>query len=202
MAQDSQAAATSVKLNSKGGILVTKEEVQEAFSFLDVEKSGKITMANLKKRLLTFFPDLPTKELQFLMNNRRELTSDDLYALLSDNEIHNFDPISEAFRVYDPSATGVLDGDKLRKVFKTFGIGDLTDEELEMLTKTADIDGDGVVSLKDFRQLVSGTRGHPSRQQQATFRVDDGSSVTTDHSNSMASRSAVVVDNNQSFEDK
>jgi len=195
MTQDFHPGTSGVKLNSKGGILMTKEEVQEAFSFLDVEKAGKITMANLKKRLLTFFPDLPAKELQFLMNNRRELTVDDLYALLSDNEIRNFDPQAEAFKVYDPTGSGALDGDKLRKVFKTFGMGELTTAELEMLTKTADIDGDGIVSLQDFRQLVSSTKAHPSRQQQTNR---EGSSIAPESSvDSLTSKPTVGSNHNQ-----
>ena len=42
---------TKVRLNAKGGILVTDNEITSAFSFLDVEKIGKVSIANLKKRL-------------------------------------------------------------------------------------------------------------------------------------------------------
>jgi calmodulin len=89
----------SIKKNSKGCVLVTSEELQIAFDFLDVEKHGKITLGNLRKRLSIFFPDLPLKELKFLMNNSKELTLEDLSALLVDNEITNFDPTMEAFKV-------------------------------------------------------------------------------------------------------
>jgi hypothetical protein len=40
-----------VKKNAKGGVLVTKEEIQHAFSMLDQDKSGLITMSNLRNRL-------------------------------------------------------------------------------------------------------------------------------------------------------
>lgn len=45
-----------VKKNSKGGVLVTMDDIQTAFSILDVEKNGQITLPNLKKRLGPLFP--------------------------------------------------------------------------------------------------------------------------------------------------
>ena len=79
----------------------TQEEIKLAFSFLDVDKSGQVSLANLKKRLGIFFPDMTAKEYKFLMNNRKELTIEDLTEFLSENEISDadFDPIAEAFKV-------------------------------------------------------------------------------------------------------
>ena len=39
------------------------------------------------------------------MNNQSELSLDDLRSLLENNEIKNFDPVAEAFKVYDPQET-------------------------------------------------------------------------------------------------
>ena len=79
----------------------TQEEIKLAFSFLDIDKSGQVSLANLKKRLGIFFPDMTAKEYKFLMNNRKELTIEDLTEFLSENEIGDadFDPIAEAFKV-------------------------------------------------------------------------------------------------------
>ena len=78
-----------------------QEEIKSAFTFLDVDKSGQISLANLKKRLGVFFPDMTPKEYKFLMNNRKELTIEDLNELLVENEISDadFDPVAEAFKV-------------------------------------------------------------------------------------------------------
>ena len=43
------------------------------------------------------------------MNNKPELTLNDLKELLLDNEVTNFDPVAEAFKVYDPDSTGFVD---------------------------------------------------------------------------------------------
>ena len=79
----------------------SQEEIKLAFSFLDVDKSGQVSLANLKKRLGVFFPDMTAKEYKFLMNNRKELTIEDLTEFLAENELSDtdFDPIAEAFKV-------------------------------------------------------------------------------------------------------
>lgn len=46
-----------------------------------------------------FYSTLPVKEYKFLMNGETELTYDDLYSLLKNNEVSNFDPVAEAFSV-------------------------------------------------------------------------------------------------------
>lgn len=51
-----------VKKNAKGGVLVTPEEIQMAFQLLDVEKSGQLTVQNLKRRLGVLFPELSVKD--------------------------------------------------------------------------------------------------------------------------------------------
>ena len=46
-----------------------------------------------------FYSNLPIKEYKFLMNGESELTYDDLYNLLKNNDVSNFDPVAEAFSV-------------------------------------------------------------------------------------------------------
>ena len=145
-----------MKKNAKGGVLITVEEIQAAFSMLDVEKTGNISLPNMRKRLSALFPgkknviqyyliilnrskcfttDMSAKEYRFLMNNKKELNIEDLKELLLDNEISNFDPVAEAFKVFDPKCEGTLDGNKLRAAFISFGFGELSDEEFEILKR-------------------------------------------------------------------
>ena len=42
---------------------------------------------------------MPALEYRFLMNNKNEITFEDLRELLMDNEVKNFDPVVEAFKV-------------------------------------------------------------------------------------------------------
>ncbi len=88
-----------VRKNHRGGVLITSDEIKLAFDFLDCDKTGKVSLANLKKRLSVFFPEMSAKEYRFMMSNKREMTLQDFNDMLLDNEVTNFDPISEAFKV-------------------------------------------------------------------------------------------------------
>jgi calmodulin len=78
----------------------------------------------------------------------------DLKALLLDNDLANFDPVAEAFKVYDPSGTGFVELSTLRDVFRRLGFGELSEEDVSVLMTTADKDGDGRISLADFRRIL------------------------------------------------
>ena len=97
-----RAGPSGLKKNSVGGIAVDEAELKAAFEFFDVSGKGKITLNDLKNRLGAFYKNVPLREYKFLMNNQSELTLDDLRNLLENNEIKNFDPVAEAFKVYDP----------------------------------------------------------------------------------------------------
>ena len=63
--------------------------------------------------------------------------------------------MKEAFKVYDPQGTGFVDHETLRSIFENLGYGEITDEDLAVLVETADADGDGKISLDDFRGMLS-----------------------------------------------
>ena len=137
-------------------MFVGHQELADAFSMLDVENSGVITVSNLKKRLGVFFPDLSAKEYRFMMNNKKELSLDDLHELLDRNDIANFDPLEEAFKLYDADNLGYIDKARLRDVFVSYGFDDMTTADLDILVKAADVDGDGKITLDDFRKMLGG----------------------------------------------
>jgi calmodulin len=128
-----------VKKNAHGGVLITTEEINAAFQILDLEKTGQLTIATLKKRLGVLFPEMSAKEYRFLMNNKKELTIEDLKELLLENELPTFDPVADAFKVFDPENKGVINEDKLRQAFIAFGLGELSDEELDILKRVSNI---------------------------------------------------------------
>ena len=116
--------------------------------------SPRLSQAQLKKRLGVFYKDMPNKEYKFLMNDQSELTLDDLRELLLDNEVKNFDPVAEAFKVYDPEGTGFVDTTVLKAIFENLGFGEISEDDLAVLTETGDVDGDGRISLMDFRKML------------------------------------------------
>ena len=142
--------------NEFGGVLVDDKEIQAAFDILDIDKNGFISLNNLKKRLGVFFPDMTAKEYRFLMNNQKEMTFEDLHDLLASNTITNFDPVAEAFKLYDPDDHGYIKPHVLQDIFKVYGFGDVPKDDLEILGKAADVNGDGKITLEDFRKMLEG----------------------------------------------
>ena len=55
--------------------------------------------AAAQRRLEPFYKNLALREYKFLMGNEAEMTLPQLRALLMDNEISDFDPVAEAFKV-------------------------------------------------------------------------------------------------------
>lgn len=64
-------------------------------------------------------------------------------------------PYVQAFKVYDPNETGFVDADVLKQIMSRMGYGEMTKEDMEVLVKTADVDGDGKISLEDFRNMLN-----------------------------------------------
>ena len=86
------------------------------------------------------------------MNNQSELSLDDLRSLLENNEIKNFDPVAEAFKVYD-----LRNWVRRHKCWKAYSKRNwtITKEDIQILVDTADIDKDGKISLEDFRNMIN-----------------------------------------------
>ena len=118
-----------------------------------VAPQGKLTAANLKQQLGAFYKNLPAKEIKLLLGDGA-FTKEALKALLQNNELGNYDPPKEAFKAYDPNGTGYVDTETLRSIFGTLGYGEISDEDLQVLIETADVDKDGRISLDDFRYML------------------------------------------------
>ncbi|KAG5190981.1 hypothetical protein JKP88DRAFT_256894 [Tribonema minus] len=145
---------SEVPKNSKGGVLVTDEELRAVFEFFDVDGRGVITSTCIRKRMGAFYKNMNPREYKFLMNNKSEMTLNDLRELLVDNEVTDFDPVAEAFKAYDPDGTGYVDVEVLRTIFSNLGFGDINNDDLAILVEAADVDGDGQISLNDFRRMT------------------------------------------------
>jgi Ca2+-binding EF-hand superfamily protein len=117
-------------------------------------EAGVLTATDLKARLSIFYKNLPAREYKFLISEP-EFTYKTLYRLLANNELTDYDPVAEAFKVYDPHETGFVDTDTLKSIFSNLGFGEITAEDLKILIETADVDGDGRISLEDFRNMLA-----------------------------------------------
>lgn len=135
-------------------VRITREEVESAFNFFDVSGKGILRPKDLKARLSAFYPNMTNKEYRFLISEQN-FTVDTLWSLLENNNITNFDPVREAFKVYDPHGSGFVDPEVLKGIMSRMGYGEMTKEDMEVLIRTADVDGDGRISLDDFKNMLS-----------------------------------------------
>lgn len=51
-----------------------------------------------------------------------------------------------------------MDAEVLRSIFNNLGFGQISDEDLAVLIEAADGDGDGRVSVQDFREMCASAR--------------------------------------------
>ena len=151
-----------IKRNEKGGILIEKKDLRRLFEFLDVSNKKFLTEADLRNRLSIFYKAGGTgpssKEYKSLMNNRSTITLDDLFNILVDNELTNFDPIQESFRsIFDPSDCGHCDIQILRTILSNFGFNKISEKDMHILVDIADQDKDGKINLDDFADIIKNT---------------------------------------------
>ncbi|KAJ1637637.1 hypothetical protein T492DRAFT_951239 [Pavlovales sp. CCMP2436] len=138
----------------KGSIKIDEDELNAAFAFFDVGEKGRITAKDMHARLSVFYPGLPLKEVKALITEP-VFTKEVLRRLLESNQLAGFDPIKQAFAVYDPASTGYVDIDTLKRIMSDLGFADITDEDVGVLVGAADVDGDGRISLDDFRNMLA-----------------------------------------------
>jgi hypothetical protein len=81
------------------GVLLTDAEIDAAFEFFDVKGARELNAQDLRDRLGMFVPGLTMRECKLLVSSDGAFTKDKLRELLIDNELTEFDPIREAFKV-------------------------------------------------------------------------------------------------------
>lgn len=81
------------------------------------------------------------------MTGKDILSIDDLYGILKNNELENFDPVTESFKYLDPQGIGQVNMERLKELFSFMGYGDLTENDLKLILEVGDTDEDGAISL-------------------------------------------------------
>ena len=79
----------------------------------------------------------------------------ELYQLLENTMIQDFDPIEEAFRLLDVDEMNYLTVDTFKRIFEKLKLGTIDENEEAIFRQVADFNGDGVIDLEDFRKILS-----------------------------------------------
>ena len=115
----------------------------------------KITKKELKTYLEAFPKEYSQKEIAFLMNGKNEMNHDELYDLLSQTQIEDFDAVEEAFKLLDVENKGFLTVQTFKEIFKNLDLGEIAPSDEDIFKEVADFDGDGVINLDDFRKILT-----------------------------------------------
>lgn len=157
------------KSKKRENVPLDETELAAAFRFLDPSGEGRLTAEQLKERTSFFFPSLSERECKMLVGEANSLSLDELRALLLENELGDFDPVAEAFSMFQaddaheapssPSKAAAASVphasiDMIASVMETMKLGPITAEDRKILLQAADVDGDGVVSLSDFARML------------------------------------------------
>jgi hypothetical protein len=170
-----------VPRNEGGGILITEQEIIEAFKFLnkkglgDKGQGGRVSLQSLTDRLSAVYPEFTKDDAKFILGDEPFLSTDLLTNVLLDNTITNFDPVAEAFALaFDHEGSGHIDKNRLKSMWTKLGFKDpLSDEDFALLVSA--VGKHGKISLDDFRNrlLPVSLQRSPTRQELARPEEDD-----------------------------
>ena len=82
------------------------------------------------------------------------MTATELHELLANTMIEEFDPVEEAFNLLDVDGTNFVSVDTFRNIFEKLNLGTIEPNEEKIFNEVADKDGDGKISLDDFRKIL------------------------------------------------
>lgn len=138
------------------------QEVNEAFQLLDSDKDSKIDYYELKVALKALGFDVKKDEILRLFRSydpqdTGHISRDD-FIEISRDMILKRDPMEElenAFKLFDRDDQGGISVASLRRVARELDLSP-SEDDLRAMIDEFDTDGDGMVSLDDFVQIMTG----------------------------------------------
>mmetsp|Transcript_22101 Transcript_22101/g.39454 ORF Transcript_22101/g.39454 Transcript_22101/m.39454 type:complete len:157 (-) Transcript_22101:502-972(-) len=134
------------------GVAVSDDILAHAWKVLNPEDNPKLARSDLQSYVDIFFPK-QSVDMKSLIKGSG-LSFEKLKELVQGNELQNFDPAAEAFKVLDPSGSGYADLEMMKGMLAQMpGIGEVSDEDMKVVLELADSDMDGKISVEDFAKL-------------------------------------------------
>ncbi|GKU85899.1 hypothetical protein SLEP1_g501 [Rubroshorea leprosula] len=139
-------------------------ELHRVFQMFDLNGDGRISKKELSDSLENLGILIPEKEL-IEMIEKIDVNGDgymdinefgDLYQTITE-ERHEEEDMREAFNVFDQNGDGFITMEELRSVLASLGLKQgRTLEECKKMIMKVDVDGDGMVNFKEFKQMMKG----------------------------------------------
>merc|ERR1712099_121037 len=137
------------------------EEIKEAFDLFDNDNSGAISVNELTSAMQSLGFDVKHA---VVYNMVADLDSDGsgeiefgefldvMCAKITDK--NTMEEIDRVFKLFDKDRNGTLEADDLSRVCKELG-EEMSEEDVREVIQRADLDGDGVVGLQDFYNVLT-----------------------------------------------
>lgn len=140
---------------------LSKEEVEEyraIFSLVDKDGNGHIEASELEELLLQTGQDVTREQAEAMIaemdvDQNGTIEFDEFLRMISSRDNLGNSEIAAAFAAMDVSGDGYITIQELRAAFKKLG-EPISDADMHMMIRESDLDGDGRVSLEDFRQIL------------------------------------------------
>lgn len=139
-------------------------ELKRVFQMFDHNGDGRITKKELSDSLDKLGISISDKDL-IQMIEKIDVNGDGcvdidefgaLYQTIMDERDEEED-MKEAFNVFDQNGDGFITVDELRSVLASLGLKQgRTVEDCRNMIRKVDVDGDGMVNFKEFKQMMRG----------------------------------------------
>ncbi|CAL0303340.1 unnamed protein product [Lupinus luteus] len=139
-------------------------ELKRVFQMFDRDGDGRISKKELKDSLEKLGMMIPDKELTQMIE-KIDVNGDgwvdmeefgELYESIMEERDEEED-MREAFNVFDHNRDGFITVEELRTVLSSLGLKQgRTVEECKKMIMKVDVDGDGMVNYKEFKQMMKG----------------------------------------------
>lgn len=138
------------------------QEINESFELLDTNKDDKIDYYELKVALKALGFDVKKQDIERLFrsydpNDTTMISRLDFIEIAKDM-IMKRDPLEElqsAFELFDVDNQGGISVANLRRIARELDLSP-SEEDLRAMIDEFDTDGDGLISLEDFMQIMTG----------------------------------------------
>ena len=134
-------------------------EYKQTFDMFDTDQSGRISTAELGKVMEQLGQHPTETDLQAMVSEvdtdgDGEINFEEFLLMMAKKENDN-DEIRAAFEIFDKNHDGFISPTELRTVMESLGEV-LSEEDIDVMMKGADQNGDGQVSFEEFAVMMRG----------------------------------------------
>ena len=128
---------------------------KESFRIFDPSGTGWITVDELNNILLRRHSSLSIDKIEEMIeyadkNNDGKINFEEFVLLMVRSQTSEME---EAFKMFDTENKGYIDKSNLKRLLLRTSVGNVSDNDIQMMIDRADSDCDGVISFADFQKM-------------------------------------------------